>query len=129
MIENKVSRTIGRPLDRPLSAFEVPKTLADLRAEKEFSRDGHNAIILHKEDSLKVVVVAMRSGYCIKSHRAQAPITVQVLEGSMRFSSEDGSLVLRQGQLLVLHAGVAHDVKAMEDAAFLLTLAGPSEAH
>jgi quercetin dioxygenase-like cupin family protein len=121
-------RTIGRPLDRPLSAFDIPKTLAELRAEKEFQRSGHNAIILHKEDGLKVVVVAIRAGRNIESHRAVAPITVQVLEGSISVNTEKDSLLLRKGELLVLHSGLAHDVKAMEDAAFLLTLAGPGPA-
>jgi quercetin dioxygenase-like cupin family protein len=129
MTDKKVHRAIGRPLDRPLSAFDIQKTLAELRAEEEFSRDGHNAIILHKEGGLKVVVVAMRSGYCIKSHRAAAPITVQVIEGSMNFNTEDDSLLLRKGEVLVLHAGLAHDVKALEDSAFLLTLAGDASSH
>lgn len=125
MEEQTLHRTIGRPLDEALTSFDLARALADLKAEAALAREGRNAIILHKEEQLKVVLVALRAGAEIHSHQAQTPITVQVVEGSIRFNTEKGSQELRRGELLTLHAGLAHGVKALEDAAFLLTLAGP----
>ncbi len=125
MEQQTLHRTIGRPLDETLATFELGAALKDLRAEAAFEREGRNAIILHKEALLKVALVAMRAGNEIHSHKAQVPITVQVVEGSIRFNTEQGSRELKKGQLLTLGAGVVHGVKALEDAAFLLTLAGP----
>jgi quercetin dioxygenase-like cupin family protein len=124
MKNRTLHRTIGRPLDRPLSTFNIGKALVDLKTEEAFTREGRNAIILHKEDGLKVVLMAMREGNCIQSHKAQTPITVHLLEGSVQFNTEKESLRLGRGDLLTLRAGVAHDVKALEDSAFILTLAG-----
>lgn len=123
--ERALHRTIGRPLDEPLSTFDLAQALADLKAEAALEREGRNAIILHKQDDLKVVLIAMRAGNEIRSHQARAPITVQVLEGEIRFNTEKASLRLRRGELTTLHANLAHSVKALEDSAFLLTLAGP----
>jgi quercetin dioxygenase-like cupin family protein len=125
MEQQTLHRTIGRGLDQSLAVFEVDKALSDLKAEEALAREGRNAIILHKEELLKVVLVAMRSGNLIRSHKAAVPITVQVLEGAIRFDTDAGSKRLERGGILTLHAGIAHSVTALEDAAFLLTLAGP----
>lgn len=118
-------RTIGRPLDQTLSTFDVRKALADLRAEPAIDKEGRNAIILHKEDQMKVVLIAMKAGNEIKSHKAPGPIAVQVVEGEIRFNTEERSVRLKVGELLTLHSNVPHDVTALEESAFLLTLAGP----
>lgn len=125
MIPQTLHRTIGRPLAEPLATFDLVSALADLRAEPALSREGRNAIILRKEEFLKVVLVAMSAGNEIHSHKADVPITVQVVKGVVRFNTAKGSRHLERGDLLTLEAGIVHGVKALEDAAFLLTLAGP----
>jgi quercetin dioxygenase-like cupin family protein len=42
---------------------------------------------------------------------------------------QDRTFDLPQGNLLALDRGVAHDVEALEDSAFLLTIAWPEEAE
>jgi len=126
MERQTLHRTIGRPLDTPASRFELPRALADLRAEAALEREGRNSIILHKEDGLKVVLIAMRAGNEIRSHRAAAPITLQALEGRVAVDAGGKTYELRSGQLLTLHAGLEHAVRALEESAFLLTLAGPN---
>ena len=91
-------RTLGKPLDRPLSTFDLGRALVDLRAEEAFTRVGRNAVVLHKEDGLKVVLMAMREGDSILSHKAPAPISVQLLEGSVQFNTEKESLRARRGE-------------------------------
>ena len=124
MEQRTLHRTIGRPLDLPLSIFDIRKALSDLRAEPALEAEGRNSIILHKEDGLKVVLVAMRAGNEIHSHKAGAPITVQVLEGCVSFEAGGETRRLAPGALLTLRSGTPHAVRAPEDSAFLLTIAG-----
>lgn len=125
MEQKTLHRELGRPLDESGSTFDLRKALADLRAEPAIDKEGRNAIILHKEAGLKVVLVAMKAGNEIKSHSAPGPITVQVVEGALRFHSGKSALRLEEGGLLTLHARVEHDLAALEESAFLLTLAAP----
>jgi quercetin dioxygenase-like cupin family protein len=125
MEQQTLHRTIGRPLDETVATFDIQAALKNLKGEAALEREGRNSIIFHKEEMLKVVLVAMRAGNEIHSHKAEVPITVQVIEGAIRFDTEKGSSQLKKGEILTLHAGVVHGVKALEDAAFLLTLAGP----
>lgn len=124
MTQETLHRTIGRPLDTPHSTFDLVKALADLRAEPALEREGRNSIILHKEEDLKVVLLVMRKGNSVRAHKAAVPITVQMLEGALRFTVQETPEDLRRGQVLTLHAGIEHAMEALEDCAMLLTLAG-----
>ena len=117
-------RVIGRKLDEEESSFDLPSLLAELRAERALAEEGRNSIILHKSAGLRVVLVAMRKGAKIPGHAAAFPVTVQVIDGSLRFEAGGRSEILTSGRLLTLQADIRHDVEALEEAAFLLTLAG-----
>ncbi len=55
-------------------------------------------------------------------HKAIAAISVQTLAGKIRLKLPDRTADLPTGQLLVLDRSVPHDVEALEDSAFLLTM-------
>jgi len=51
------------------------------------------------------------------------PLTVQPVRGQLRFKADDHAGTLSRGQVMALHPGISHEVEAMDDCAFLLTLA------
>jgi quercetin dioxygenase-like cupin family protein len=55
-------------------------------------------------------------------HRADGPISVQVLDGDIRFRLAGGEQRLVAGDLLILDAGVEHEVHSDAGGTFLLTL-------
>jgi quercetin dioxygenase-like cupin family protein len=55
-------------------------------------------------------------------HRTNSPISLQVIEGVLKFSADVQTVTLRQGQLLALHAGLPHVGEAVEESVFLLTV-------
>ncbi len=60
-------------------------------------------------------------------HQAPGPITVQVLQGRIKFELDPGSneaapLELAPGQLLVLEEIRRHEVKALEESALLINI-------
>ncbi|MDE1976691.1 MAG: hypothetical protein KGI84_05465, partial [Elusimicrobia bacterium] len=115
--------------------FDLVRAVQDLKSEGILERDGHNAIILHKEAGLKVVLVALRKGYRLYPHKAEVPIIVHVLEGEIQFGVKDETvqaarenpLALRANMLVTLHAGLVHELHAVENSVFLLTMAGFAE--
>jgi quercetin dioxygenase-like cupin family protein len=58
----------------------------------------------------------------MEKHRASGPISIQPLEGRIRLVSSDRTAVLTVGDLLVLEPHLVHDVEAIEDTVFLLTM-------
>jgi quercetin dioxygenase-like cupin family protein len=56
-------------------------------------------------------------------HKAEGIISIQVLEGQIKFSTDLQSVELDKGQMLTLHERIPHSVLAIKETFFLLTLA------
>jgi quercetin dioxygenase-like cupin family protein len=67
----------------------------------------------------------VKAGGTIAKHHSAGPITVQVLEGDIRFSAAGQPYHLKPGDLLTVAAGVEHDVASDGGGTFLLTLVQP----
>jgi len=94
----------------------------DLRREDAYLRTGHSARTLVRETDLRVVLVAMKAGSRIPQHRADETASIHVLAGSLRLHLPGRAIELGAGQLLILERAVPHDVDAVAESSFLLTL-------
>ncbi len=72
-----------------------------------------------------MVLIALTAKARIPDHKAEGRISVHVLSGHLRVKAAERTFSLRPGGLLALDHGVRHDVEALEDSAFLLTIAWP----
>lgn len=106
--------------------FEIATIVRELRQEEAYVRDGHTARTLVREPDLRVVLLVLKSGAKIPEHQAQAMASIHVVSGRVRLRLPDRLADLRAGQLLVLEKGLTHDVEAVGESAFLLTLAWKS---
>ncbi len=61
----------------------------------------------------------------MEEHRAPGRLSLQTLTGRLRLQVHDQTIDLPAGHVLVLDPDVAHDVEALEESAFLLTIAWP----
>ncbi len=122
MVPDRPHVTAERPLDAPLLTFEIPRLLAQLKAEPTWQRETHNAMTLTKSRGLRVVLVAMHSGATLPMHHTDGPLSVQVIDGEPQVTADSGAVTLHAGQLLTLQSGIRHGAQAATEAAFLLTL-------
>jgi quercetin dioxygenase-like cupin family protein len=123
-----------RPVQRLTGAalrFELAAEADGLRAEDAWARHDRNAKTLVKEGELRIVLTALRAGARLEAHRADAHVVVQALRGRLRVRlPEDGEVVeLPAGALLVLQPGLIHQVEALEESDFLLTVTGERGGH
>ncbi|MCC6766481.1 MAG: cupin domain-containing protein [Deltaproteobacteria bacterium] len=102
--------------------FDLATIAQELRNEEPYVREGHTARTLLRASDLRVVLIAVRAGSTISEHHANVTAAVHVLSGRIRLQLPDRAVELEAGQLLVLGPGLAHDVHAQTDGAFLLTL-------
>jgi quercetin dioxygenase-like cupin family protein len=109
--------------------FDLAAELEQLRAEAIWRQGVRNAKTLVKEPDLRVVVILLRQGARMEEHRAPGRITIHTLSGRLRLQLFDQASDLEAGQILMLDADIPHDVEAIEESAFLLTIAWPAKAH
>lgn len=115
--------THGRDtLAAPSLHFDLDSERKKLLAQPAYAKSGQASTILVKEPDLRIVLIHLRAAGRMEKHKASGPISVQPLEGRVRLVLPDRTAVLGVGDLLVLEPGVPHDVEAIEDSAFLLTI-------
>ena len=112
-------------LGRKLVHMDAEAEIESLLREGAFERTGRNSKTLVKRPDFRVILTAIRRGARVAEHFAAGPLTVQTLRGRIRMRMADGSAELGPGHLLALERNERHDVEALEDSAFLLTIAWP----
>lgn len=115
-------------IQRPLSGVPLHFCLNEAQRpyhidEALLARAGRSARTLLKEGPLRVTLIALAPGGELAQHRADGPITVQVLRGEMRFQVGEETWALQAGDLLSLGASIPHAVHSESGAEFLLTVA------
>lgn len=119
--------SINRPLAGPLLTFDLEEQLRELRTEDSFRRSGRAGRTLAKSGRLRVTLVAMQTGNVIGTHQADSPMTLQVLQGHIRFRANDGEHEMRTGELLFFGPGDAHDITAQEESSLLITISATGD--
>lgn len=87
---------------------------------------GRFARTLFKTADFRMVLILMEKGSILKEHHADGTISVQVLKGSIRFAAKGETHTLQPNMVVTLGASIKHEVEALEDSGFLLTIAWPS---
>jgi quercetin dioxygenase-like cupin family protein len=112
----------GRALKAPLLTFSIDKETTKLKKETAWINGDRNAVTLQKNSNLRVVLISLRKGSSLQKHKVDGPITLFVLSGKMSFLAGKKSVKVKTNELIVLEKAIPHDVKAMEDTTFILTI-------
>ncbi|WP_263357903.1 cupin domain-containing protein [Acidicapsa ligni] len=59
-------------------------------------------------------------------HHADGTVSVHVLKGVLRVRMSGQARDIDAGTILAIESSIAHDVEALEDSAFLLTMSWPN---
>lgn len=108
--------------------FNLEEEIRQLQTEPRWQA-GHTAKTIAKYADFRVVLVVMKAGAQLVRHRTAGRISIHACRGSIRvlfsgaFQSE--RVDMTAGDLLMLDREVPHDVEALTDSAFLLTIAWP----
>jgi quercetin dioxygenase-like cupin family protein len=103
--------------------FDLAAEAAALVEEPTWRARGHNAKTLVKHPDFRVVLIALRAGARMSEHKTDHCVTIHALEGRLRLHVPTGpALELGQGELLALEQTMLHDIEALADSVFLLSL-------
>jgi quercetin dioxygenase-like cupin family protein len=116
------------PLESPILPFDLDAEINQLRTEDAW-QGGRNSKTLVKHPDLRVVLTVLKAGARLHEHRAAGRISVQAVAGHIQMHVDDKVFDLPPNHLLALERVIAHDVEALEDSAFLLTIAWPKETQ
>ncbi len=112
-----------RMLDASLITMDLNNFMKQIQDEPTWKESDHNSITIFKSDNMRIVLIGLHEGAELKTHTANGVISVQVLEGYIKFTTEPETVELHKGQMLALHKNVPHSVLALNETFFVLTLA------
>ena len=113
-------------LAEPLLQFDLREELEQLRREDSWQREtGRSSKTLANYPDFRIILVLMKANTRMNEHRAEGRISIHHLLGKICIHLPDQKVNLSAGQLLVLDCVMVHDVEALEESAFLLTVAWP----
>lgn len=125
-VQSQVAQT---PIMMPgqSAEFDVSQELEKLRQSPEWESGIARKLLISYPD-LQVTLRRMKAGSRIPEHYNPGRICVQTISGHIRMHADGKLFDLPQGKMLVLDRAVTHDVEAVVESAFLLTVAYPENA-
>jgi len=116
-------------LTAPLLTFNLEKEIERLRREEHWLKDGRISETLVKYSDFRIVLIVMQAGTVMREHKADARISIHGLSGRLVVQLPEKTVELSKGDLLVLEKCLPHDVTAVEESAFLLSISWPHGAE
>jgi quercetin dioxygenase-like cupin family protein len=98
-----------------------------LTTEIEIPKDATRSRILHQDDRTKIELVALGGGQETAQHRANVPVTLQILQGDARVTLDGEENEFSAGSWAFLEANLPHSVYARTDVIMLLTMLGGTQ--
>lgn len=114
---------IQRPLSGDVMVFQLNEERERAWDPATLQKHGRSARTLLKDGPLRVTLVVLGPGGELAEHSAAGPITVQPLDGAIRFAVDGQTYDIAAGEMLTAAAGLPHTVSSVDGAAFLLTVA------
>ena len=114
----------ARPVDAPFIPIDLHAYTQQLMLEEAWQKNDRNAITVLKTDSITVVLVALHkeAEMIPGSFEGTGTFTLQVLDGSINFSTGDENLVVSRGQMVALHEHMPYKAIALEETICLLSM-------
>lgn len=126
--EHRARLTRLPQLAEPTIQFNLAKELEQLHHAGAWDKSsGRSSKTLAKYADFRIVLVSMKPETRMEQHRAEGRISIQCLEGELRIHLPNTQKAeMAVGDVLVLDCGIPHDVEALAESAFLLTICWPS---
>lgn len=126
--QNKIQAGISQEaftlVESSPTELDIAKELDELRRSPEWQSGIARKVLIRYPD-FQITLRAMKANARIPEHHNPGRICVQTVKGRIRMHADGRLFDLPQGKALVLDRAVIHDVEAVEESAFLLTVALP----
>lgn len=121
----KSAEGLAESMAYPKLQFDLNEELKQLHQEKAWLQTGRNAKTLVKYSDFRIVLTLMKAGNRMREHKAEGRLSIHSLTGHLRLHIGEEIVDLPAGRLLALERGITHDVEALEESAFLISISWP----
>jgi len=105
-----------------LLVFDLQILIEKMKHSDNSSNGGLNSMILMKRPDKQIVLTSFREEIKIKSFQANDSITFQIVQGKLKCHTKNESVILEEGQSLVIHDNIKYSLTTREKTVFLSTI-------
>ena len=109
-----------RVLDAPYVFMNFDEFRKQVKDEEAWKKRDRNGITIFKTDNLTTVLTCLHKDASIKENTVDGLFQVQVLDGKIRISTDDGDSEMKEGEMMVFHPNVRHSINALKKSTLLL---------
>ncbi|MFZ4398905.1 MAG: hypothetical protein ACOYO1_02635 [Bacteroidales bacterium] len=106
-----------------LLTYDLPTLIENMKKSNLCENDGFKEMILLNRPEKQVVLTSLQGGVQIKSFQSNDSITFHIIEGKLKFSTKNETVILNKGQFLALHDNIKYKLIIKEETVLLLTIA------
>jgi quercetin dioxygenase-like cupin family protein len=119
--------SIERPLTGGTLSYDLRAEAARLREDDSYHRSGRLGRTLAKQGRFRQTLTVLAAGAAAETHHSDSPMSLHVLEGAVHVRLAAGERELRSGEMIFTGPGDAHDIRATQDAAVLITVSAVAD--
>jgi quercetin dioxygenase-like cupin family protein len=119
------TRRAARQMSGHRHVFHVTDEVRSLQTDLHHTSGGRAAKTLAKTDGLRVTLVFLEMGATLNPESTAGGASLQVVAGRMRVRGGSDDSDLGPGDLIVVGENLREPITALEDTAFLVTVAWP----
>ena len=117
-----IIRNDDRPFNGSLRTFDLPTLIEKMKRENTWDKGGLNAKILMNKPNKQIVLTVLHKGTEINSFQSNDSITIQVIEGELKFHTQNESITLEKGQMLTLQENIDYSLTTKAETVLLFTI-------
>jgi quercetin dioxygenase-like cupin family protein len=122
------SRRPGRLMSGQGDVFTLADEIQKLKLDLEHTSGGRAAKTLAKTDGLRVTLVLLEQGAMLNPESTAGGASVHVLHGRLHIQLAGDEWDVGPGEMMVLDQNLKQPLSAVEQSAFLVTIAWPAGA-
>jgi hypothetical protein len=114
-----------RVLDAPFVFADLLEYAKQLKEEEAWSKNDRNGITVYKSDKLTIVLSCLHEEAVLKHKAIEGTFTIQVLDGKISVSTQEGDVTMKEHQIMAFHECVDQSITALDDSTLLLNIYKP----
>ena len=117
--------TLNRPegdrvIDAPYVFMNIKEFIKQVKDEEAWEKNDRNGITIFKTEHLTTVLTCLHKNAAIEDNSTDELLQVQVIEGTVRVTTDDGDTEMNENNMVTFHPHVRHSIKALKESSLLL---------
>jgi quercetin dioxygenase-like cupin family protein len=103
-------------------SYDLPVLIEQMKKSRNWAHGDLRAMILLRIPDKQIILTAIHKETEIKSYQSSDSVSIQIIEGKLKFKTRRKTEILSEGQTLTLYENTKYSLTSKTDTVILLTI-------